>query len=77
VHGVATAQLPELEELYRIIDDGGERLSVSTLCEVASENTRFPVHAVCLGNPSLEVPAVAFFGGVHGLERIGTQVLIS
>jgi hypothetical protein len=47
------------------------------LCEVASENTRFPVHAVCLGNPSLEVPAVAFFGGVHGLERIGTQVLLS
>jgi hypothetical protein len=74
---VATAQLPELEELYRIIDAGGHRLSVSTLCEVADEERRFPVHAVCLGNPSLDVPAVAFFGGVHGLERIGTQVLLS
>lgn len=22
------------------------------------------------------VPAIGFFGGVHGLERIGTQVLL-
>jgi hypothetical protein len=35
------------------------------------------VHALCLGNPSREVPAVGFFGGIHGLERIGTQVLLS
>jgi hypothetical protein len=77
VHGVATAQLPELDELYRIIDAGGAHFSVSTLCEVADGERRFPVHAVCLGNPSPEVPAAAFFGGVHGLERIGTQVLLS
>jgi hypothetical protein len=71
------ALLPELEELCRIIDAGGGRLSASILCEVTDAGRRFPVHAVCLGNPSADVPAVAFFGGVHGLERIGTQVLLS
>ncbi len=29
------------------------------------------------GNPSPDVPAVGFFGGIHGLERIGTQVLLA
>jgi Zinc carboxypeptidase len=30
-----------------------------------------------MGNAAPDAPAVGFFGGVHGLERIGTQVLLS
>jgi hypothetical protein len=37
---------------------------------------RFPLYAITLGNPDPSVPAVGFFGGVHGLERIGTAVVI-
>ncbi|HEU0201408.1 MAG TPA: M14 family zinc carboxypeptidase [Burkholderiaceae bacterium] len=37
---------------------------------------RFPVYAITLGNPARDVPAVGFFGGVHGLERIGAAVVI-
>ena len=33
--------------------------------------------AITLGNPSLDVPAIGFFGGVHGLERIGAEVVIA
>jgi hypothetical protein len=36
-----------------------------------------PVYAIGLGNPSLDVPAIGFFGGVHGLERIGAEVVIA
>lgn len=36
-----------------------------------------PVPVLSLGNPSPEVPAIGFFGGVHGLERIGSQVVLS
>jgi hypothetical protein len=36
-----------------------------------------PVYAICVGNPGLDVPAIGFFGGVHGLERIGAEVVIA
>ncbi|MBV9892440.1 MAG: zinc carboxypeptidase [Rhizobacter sp.] len=36
-----------------------------------------PVHVICLGNADPAVPGVGFFAGVHGLERIGTQVVVA
>lgn len=69
--------LPELEELERILEAGTRFLDVRTACMVDQDDHRWPVHAIALGNPAPEAPAVAFFGGVHGLERIGTQVLLA
>ena len=75
---MATPELPELVALQRIIELGGTRLDTRTVCEVTLANgARFPVHAVALGNPSTDVPAVGYFGGVHGLERIGAEVVIA
>ncbi|MBC7483403.1 MAG: DUF2817 domain-containing protein [Rhizobacter sp.] len=73
--------MPELAELQQIIAAGGAHLQQRAVCEVTCEVAggvqRFPVLAVTLGNPSLDVPAVGFFGGVHGLERIGAEVVIA
>jgi hypothetical protein len=75
---MATSELPELAALERIIELGGARLDTRTVCEVSlASGARFPVHAVALGNPSPDVPAVGYFGGVHGLERIGAEVVIA
>jgi hypothetical protein len=74
---VTVAEPPELSELQRLIDDGGDALHTRVLCEVECGARRFPVHAFSLGNPSPEVPAVGFFGGVHGLERIGADVVMA
>ncbi len=71
------SKLPELIELERIIQAGSAHLETRVICQVASGHQHFPVYAITLGNPSLEVPAVGFFGGVHGLERIGAEVLIA
>jgi hypothetical protein len=68
---------PELLKLERIIKEGVPHLQVRNVCEVATEGRRFPVYALTLGNPSPEVPGIGFFGGIHGLERIGTQVLLA
>lgn len=40
-------------------------------------NGAFPLYCIGLGNPSPEVPSIGFFGGVHGLERIGAEVVIA
>jgi len=74
---VVTALPLELEELDRIVQAGGAALEVRTLCSVGPAGEELPVTAVCLGNPSPSVPAVGYFGGVHGLERIGAQVVLS
>ncbi len=68
-------EFPELLKLDRIIKEGVPHLQTRKVCEVVTDGRRFPVYALCLGNPSPEVPGVGFFGGMHGLERIGTQVL--
>lgn len=69
--------LPEMEELLRILDAAGTRIEARVACEVEDRDGRWPVVVATLGNPSPEVPAVGFFGGVHGLERVGTQVVLS
>ena len=67
----------ELADLRRIIEQGAGHLEARVVCEVVSGEQRFPVLAVSLGNPGADVPAVGFFGGVHGLERIGAEVVIA
>lgn len=75
--GVAHSELTELLELEAIIRDGGSQLETRVACEVSVGEQRFPVHVVALGNPDPEVPVVGFFGGVHGLERIGSAVVLA
>ena len=70
-------RLPHLDELARIIDTGGRHFESRVLCEVDCQGQRMPVQVVTLGNPDPKVPAVGFFGGVHGLERIGAEVVMA
>ena len=65
----------ELQELRALLDAAPSGVEVRQLCEVQAGAQRFPVLAITLGNPSPDVPAVGFFGGVHGLERIGASVV--
>ncbi|MDM0001414.1 M14 family zinc carboxypeptidase [Variovorax sp. J22P240] len=69
--------LPELIELQRLSELAGVHMSRRVLCEVSAGEARFPVEAFILGSASPLAPAVGFFGGVHGLERIGAEVTIA
>ena len=70
--------LPELVAIEKIIKQGASHLDVKVLRRVAIlSGETFPVYAIAMGNPDRDVPAVGFFGGVHGLERIGSQVVIA
>lgn len=70
--------LPELAALEKIVELGATRLEVHSRPGAAAPGTDpLPVYSLALGNPSPRVPAVGFFGGVHGLERIGTQVILA
>ena len=68
--------LPELRELERLVELGRGHLESGVVCEVNAGSKRFPVYQLTLGNPDPKLPAIGFFGGIHGLERIGTQILL-
>lgn len=77
LQGVAHPELKELGELEALIADGGHWLETQVACTVAVGERRFPVYSIALGNPDPAVPVVGFFGGFHGLERIGTEVVLA
>ncbi len=70
----AFAELDHLERLAAAVGPLGE---VRKLGEVGSGDRRFPLYELALGTRSTTAPAVGFFAGVHGLERIGTQVVLA
>ncbi|HEX6736064.1 MAG TPA: M14 family zinc carboxypeptidase [Azonexus sp.] len=74
---MAHPELKELGELEALIAEGRGWLETQVACEIEVGARRFPVYALALGNPDPAVPAVGFFGGFHGLERIGTDVVLA
>ncbi|OGG94699.1 MAG: hypothetical protein A2508_01940 [Candidatus Lambdaproteobacteria bacterium RIFOXYD12_FULL_49_8] len=46
------------------------------LAEVSDGQQSWPVHALEMGSSDPGAPAIGFIGGVHGLERIGAEVVM-
>jgi len=74
VNASEPSELAELDALSRL---AGPLLERRLLCENECDGPRLPVHAFLLGSDRPDAPAVGFFGGVHGLERIGAEVVIA
>ena len=73
----SAGDFPELDELRTLIQRAGSMLRSETVCEVATGSERLPVYCLEMGSTETDAPAVGFFGGVHGVERIGTQVVLA
>lgn len=68
--------LPELIELNRLLDTAPASLRARVAHTVEVDGVALPIHVLTLGNPDPGLPAIGYFGGVHGLERIGARVLL-
>jgi hypothetical protein len=68
---------PEHEELLRILEAGERHLRIVQAGESHDGEAGIPVYAITLGSEDRTRPAAGFFGGVHGLERIGSHVVLS
>jgi hypothetical protein len=73
----APALLPELSELEALLEQIEPYARIEALAHVNVRDHRLPVYAVSLGTREPAAPSLAFVGGVHGLERIGTQVVLA
>jgi hypothetical protein len=73
----ARPHLPELVELEALIGRLGPRARVEVLTRVSHRGRRLPVYGLVLGAEDRAAPTFAVTGGVHGLERIGTRVVLA
>lgn len=69
--------LPELVQLERLLADAPETVSVQVVRQVEVQELTLPVYRVDLGSERADAPALVLVGGVHGLERIGSQVVMA
>lgn len=74
---VLEKRLPELIELENLIEKIGSKARTRVLTEVQHEGYTFPVYSIEIGCEDPQSPCFAMVGGVHGLERIGSMVVIS
>lgn len=73
----ASSALPELAELDRLVDSIATGARVTVLETVIHDGVGFPIVGVVLGPDDVTCPTLALVGGVHGLERIGTEVVLA
>ena len=72
----------ENEELKAVLWAGQKHFDIQTVCDVRVGKgpvllrSHFPVFTASIGAADPQAPAVGFFGGIHGLERIGSQVVL-
>ena len=69
--------LREIDHLEKVINkfDGLARCEIVE--EVRYKERSFPIHVIEIGSENPEHPVIGFFGGVHGLEKIGSEIIIS
>lgn len=73
----SASRFAELKDLERLIENHTDQLRVAVACEVAYQKQQLPVYRLELGSAAEDAPAFGVFGGIHGNERIGTEVVLA
>lgn len=68
---------PELELLEEIIEQLRDVADVEVLSTVHYQQHSFPLYCISLGSKRPDVPVLAYFASVHGLEKIGSEILFA
>jgi hypothetical protein len=66
-----------MEHLETLLTDLAPWGRSEVLAVVPSQPRNYPIHALILGKGDVTSPVLLVVGGVHGLERIGTNVILS
>lgn len=70
-------KLPELVQLKILHDRAGEHYRSQIETTISAKNLEFPVYSFEFGSTDPDAPVFIVVGGVHGLERIGTNLAIA
>lgn len=67
----------EMVELERLVERFGAQARVEVNRRISFKDREYPLYVVSLGSQDKTAPTIAYFGGVHGLEKIGSEVILS
>ncbi len=67
----------ELDELLRLERYRSSLIRFETLGTIETREAAYPVKAIVIGSDDRSLPTLGFFGGVHGLEKVGSQILLA
>lgn len=70
-------RLPELSSLERVLKNIHDHARITVEAEISHDGIQFPIYSIVIGSEDKSVPTLGIFGGVHGLERIGSEVAIA
>lgn len=69
--------LPELHQIEAIVKQNRDVLTSEVLCKISDNQQTLPIYVLKLETTRRNAPCISYVGGIHGLERIGTQVVLS
>lgn len=69
--------IPELNEIYALANRHPQIIKVEILSTIDTKHGKFSIPSITIGSTDKSHPTLGLFGGVHGVERIGTQVLLA
>ena len=74
--------LPEYGQLYKLVEENQDLLTpviydVFETRKIKNKSHQLPLVGLSFGSDKPDAPAITFVGGIHGIERIGSQVLLS
>src|SRR5690606_19939965 len=69
--------LPELVQLERTLTEAPAQFAAQVETRIHTRELNLPLYRIEIGQPAKDRPVFLLVGGVHGLERIGTQVILS
>lgn len=71
-------EMEELELLLKMFEGAaGVNSRVNLVKEIEHHGELYPIWTLSIGSQNPEHPVLGFFGGVHGIEKIGSEVLFA
>ncbi len=70
-------KIPELLQLERLIRNYPQHLNAQVELSLPLQQLQLPLYSITLGTTDISAPTLLLTGGMHGIERIGSQVLIA
>lgn len=70
------SNFPELKRIVELSKIQSAFIRSVVLSEVKSGDEVYPIHGFVIGTQDKNAPTFGIFGGVHGLEKVGTHVAL-
>lgn len=75
--GEVTRVLPEYGKIAELVEQSQGLLTPEVYKVFDHQQVKLPLVGLSFGSQNINAPAITFVGGIHGVERIGSQVILS